>query len=122
VARPKKETDDKRDQRLTVYLSEQEQTSLRDVSEQQQRSMTQIVSEALRDWLLRLMEPPESLRKARYEKIMEEKSLMARGYICRHGHTFWIDWVEPKPPMYCPMCGSQQDMKSIWGGNVKRGI
>jgi len=84
--------------------------------------MTQVVTEALRDWLLRLVDPPESLRKARYEKIMKEQSIQVRGYVCRLGHTWWIDWTEPTVPRKCPMCGSDHDIKSIWGGTVKRGI
>ena len=61
MPRPKKAQDEKKDRRLTVYLSESEQDALRDVSDQQQRSMTQIVTDALRDWLLRLVAPPREL-------------------------------------------------------------
>jgi len=122
MPRPKKAQDEKKDRRLTVYLSESEQDALRDVSDQQQRSMTQIVTDALRDWLLRLVDPPESLRKARREKIMQEQSLTVRGYVCPKGHAWWIDWVEPTPPRICPMCGTERELRSIWGGKVRGGI
>ena len=122
MPRPRKDDSDRRDNRLTVYLSDDEQNALRDVSETEERSMTQVVTEALRDWILRLVDPPESLRKARYEKIMDEQSLMVRGYVCERGHTFWVDWVEPMDPRRCPMCGTEHGIKKTWGGTVKRGI
>ena len=122
MPRPKKSEAERRDHRVTIYLSDDEQNALRDVSETEDRSMTQIVTEALRDWLLRLVDPPESLRKARYERIMEEQSIMVRGYVCERGHSFFVDWIEPMDPRRCPMCGSEHGIKKTWGGTVKRGI
>lgn len=122
MPRPKKDAQERRDQRLTVYLSEQEQTALRDIADQQQRSMTQVMTDALRDWLMRLIDPPESLRQARYERISNETSLTVRGYACARGHVWWVDWAEPMDPRYCPQCGSQREIKRIWGGTVKRGL
>ena len=52
---------------------------------------------------------------------MQEPSLIVRGFICANGHTFFIDWVEPKDPMTCPMCGTNRELKRTWGGTVKRG-
>ena len=122
MPRPKKSEAERRDHRVTIYLSDDEQNALRDVSEAEERSMTQVVTAALRDWLLRLVDPPESLRKARYEKIMDEESLMVRGYVCSRGHSFFVDWIEPMDPRRCPMCGSERDIKRTWSGTVKRGI
>lgn len=122
MPRPKKTNTAKKDNRLTVYLTDTEAEALKAVSERDERPMTQIVTSAVREWLLRLLEPPESLRRARHETIMQEQSLMVRGFICANGHTFFIDWVEPKDPMTCPMCGTAREIKRTWGGTVKRGI
>ncbi|QQE81547.1 hypothetical protein [Alicyclobacillus sp. SO9] len=122
MPRPKKDVADRRDNRVTVYLSDSEHAALKDVAEREERSMTQVLTQALRDWLMRLLEPPESLRKARMEKIMEEQSLTVRGYMCSRGHVWWVDWIEPMDPRRCPMCGSQENLRKTWSGTVKRGI
>lgn len=122
MARPKKQDEAKKDNRLTVYLTDAEAEALKTVSQRDKRPMTQIVTSAVREWLLRLVEPPESLRTARREAIMEEQSLMVRGFVCANGHSFFVDWVEPKDPSACPICGSTREIKHAWGGTVKRGV
>lgn len=122
MPRPKKSDEAKKDNRLTVYLTDQEQSALKDASEVQNRPMTQIVTTAVHDWLMRLVEPPESMRKARYERIMNEQSLTVTGYTCPQGHVWWIDWAEPMDPRCCPMCGTERELKRIWGGTVKHGL
>ena len=122
MPRPKKQADTKKDNRLTVYLTDTEAEALRAVSERDERPMTQIVTSAVREWLLRLLEPPESLRTARREAIMQEQALMVRGFVCSNGHSFFVDWVEPKEPTTCPICGSTRAIKRTWGGTVKRGV
>lgn len=122
MPRPKKQGEAKKDNRLTVYLTDMEAEVLRAVSERDEKPMTQLVTSAVREWLLRLLEPPESLRKARHEKIMEEQSLMVHGFVCQRGHTFWIDSIEPMDPYRCPLCGSEREIKRTWGGTVKRGV
>lgn len=122
MPRPKKQDEAKKDNRLTVYLTDTEAEALRAVSERDERPMTQVVTSAVREWLLRLLEPPESLRMARREAIMQEQSLMVRGFVCTNGHSFFVDWVEPKDPTTCPMCGSTREIKRTWGGTVKRGV
>lgn len=121
MPRPKKDGL-KRDKRLTVYLTETEYDTVHAVAEHDNRAMTDAVIGALRDWLGRLIEPPESWRSAKYEAVMKEQSLTVRGYVCRNGHPFWIDAVEGFAPRFCPMCGSQTEIKRAWGGTVKRGI
>ena len=122
MPRPKKNDEARKGNRLTVYLTEQEAEALKVVSEQEDRPMTQIVTTAVRDWLLRLLDPPESLRKAKHEKIMEEQSEMVRGFICERGHIFWVDWSEPMDPRRCPMCGMERNIKRTWSGTVNRGF
>ena len=57
VARPKKETADKRDRRMTLYMTGLEEPAIKDVAEAQNRPVTQIVQEAIRSYLDRLAEP-----------------------------------------------------------------
>ena len=84
--------------------------------------MTQIVTIAVHDWLMRLVDAPESLRKARCEKIMNKELLTVHGFTCPHGHVWWADLAEPIEPKCCPICGTESDIRRIWGGTVKRGL
>lgn len=122
MARPLKKDFEKRDNRLTVYLTDKEREALNDVSKTQDRPMTQLVIHAVREWISRLSEPPESLRQAKHEKIMGQDKEMIRGFICRNGHPFWIEWVEPMSPRCCPVCGTEREIKRIWDGFVHKGI
>lgn len=52
-----------------------------------------------------LADPPESLRKARHEKIMQEQPLTVRGYVCSKGQAWWIDWIDPHRPGFARCAG-----------------
>lgn len=122
MARPKKAANEVRDNRLTIYLTDNEKESLHRVSEAQNRPMTQLVNTAVQEWLNRLIEPPEGLRTARYENIMEQDTEMLRGFICRNGHPFWVEWVQPTNPRCCPVCGSEREIRRIWDGTIRKGF
>lgn len=122
MPRPKKMDEAKRERRLTVYLTDQEKEVLEAAAERHNKPMTQIVTEAVHEWLMRLLDPPESLRKARYERIMNETAMPVRGFVCPKGHAWWIDWSEPMDPYRCPICGAERDIRRAWGGIIRRGL
>ena len=122
MARPKRPEAEKRNHRLTVYLTEEEQEALQRVSDLQERPMTQIVVTAVKAWIAQLLDLPRPLLVARYEGIMHQDSQMLRGYICGHGHPFWVNWGTPAPPRCCPVCGMEHEIKRIWDGTVRRGL
>jgi hypothetical protein len=122
VARPKKASSDVRENRLTVYLTDEERDALENVAQLQERPMTQIVITAVKDWMGRLMNPPEALKQARIERIMKQDNETVRGYVCANGHPFWMEWVTPTGPRCCPVCGSEREIKRAWDGTVKKGI
>lgn len=57
MARPKKDAAEKRDKRLTVYLTEEERDTLYATAERENRAVTQVVITAVKDWIHRLTEP-----------------------------------------------------------------
>lgn len=120
MGRPKKPDIEKRENRLTVYLTDEERDTLATVAERENRAMTQVVIVAVKDWINRLMNPPEPIRIAKHDKIMQEKSEALRGYVCRNGHPFWVEWVTPTAPRCCPVCKSEQEIKRIWDGTIQR--
>jgi len=122
VARPKKADIEKRENRLTIYLTDQERDALKQAANMQNRPMTQAILEAIHQWLDRLINPPEALRMAKHEQIMSRESETLRGYICRNGHPFWVEWVTATEPRCCPVCGSEREMKRIWDGTIKKGF
>lgn len=122
MARPKKADTEKRENRLTVYLTDQERDALSSVADTQDRPMTQVVIMAIKEWMDRLLNPPEALKIAKYEGIMKQEKEMTRGYICRNGHSFWIEWTTATEPRYCPVCGSEKEVKRIWDGTVRKGM
>jgi len=105
---------------LTVHLTDDERDTLLRVSQREQRPVTQVIVLAVKELVERLSEPPETLKRARYEKVMNQNSEVVRGYVCKHGHTFWVDWVTPTEPRFCPVCGSEKNIKRTWDGPVKR--
>lgn len=122
MARPKKAEAEKRENRLTIYLTDQERNALKQASDMQNRPMTQSVLEAIHQWLHQLISPPEAFRVARHERIMSQESETLRGYICQHGHPFWVEWVTPTDPRCCPVCGSEHGIRRIWDGTIKKGL
>jgi hypothetical protein len=84
--------------------------------------MTQLVVTAVKAWIAQLLALPRPLLVARYEGIMHQDSQMLRGYICGRGHPFWVEWVTPTSHRCCPVCGTEQEIKRIWDGTVRRGL
>lgn len=120
MPRPKKAEQEKRENRLTVYLTDQERDTLTAVAEREGRPMTQIVVRAVKEWIDRLLDPPEALKKAKFERIMEQQEESVRGFVCPRGHTFWIELVQPTDPRCCPVCGTERDIRRTWWGKVTR--
>ncbi len=122
MARPKKNKSEIRDNRLTIYLTDLERQVLNEVATIKDRPLTQIVILAVRDWIERLSEPPIVWRRAKHEKTMQQEKEHTRGYVCKNGHPFWIEWATATEPRYCPVCGSTADIKRTWDGIVKKGL
>lgn len=95
MARPRKAHGDKRDKRLTFYMTDDEAARLSAVADHMGLEKTKIVAKALDEWIHRLENPPEVLKQAKYEKIMELGSEEGEGYICSRGHLFWLEGVPP---------------------------
>lgn len=121
MARPKKSEEEKKDKRLTFYMTEEEETRLNSVATHLDLEKTKIVAKALTQFLATLENPPDGLKQARHEKIMQSDTEPGQGYICARGHAFWLEWDWPSPPRSCPMCGEQQ-IKHTWSGRILKGF
>lgn len=121
MARPKKDPGEKRDKRLTLYLTSTEYDQLNLLAEASNLDKTKIMNRALQQHFKTLEEPPPALRLAKQEQIMNQDKLQVSGYVCANGHPFWIESVWPSPPEYCPCCGDK-NIKSAWGGITRKGI
>ena len=77
--------------------------------------LNQLSAEVLRRTMMKIENPPV----ATYDKIMTQETEQVRGFICGKGHLFWIEWVLPKDPLQCPVCGST-NLKRTWWGQVKK--
>ena len=51
--------------------------------------------------------------------IRDKNSEKLNGYICSRGHSFYLEWTWPSPPLNCPCCGDQT-IDGIWSGTIKR--
>ena len=121
MARPKKEPGEKKTERLTLYFTPGESERLNIISESMTLDKTKVIGKALEQYVKTLEDPPQNLRKASYEQIMQQDKEKVNGYICAQGHTFWLEWVWPAPPLSCPCCG-EKNIKSTWAGIVKKGF
>lgn len=121
MARPPKPEGERRSRRLTVYLDKQEAETLESLSEATQTDKTKIVIAALKHYTRSMAEPPEPLRRARQEAIMQQDTEQISGFVCSNGHTFWLEAVWPAPPRRCPACGTDS-IKATWGGTARRGF
>lgn len=121
MARPKKDPKDKKDRRLTHYMTEGQETRLDLVASFLKEDKTEFVQKAIDERINRLDDPPLALIQAKHEQIMNEKQEQVSGFVCARGHAFWIEWVWPSPPRNCPCCGDRS-IKSIWSGIVKKGF
>ena len=121
MPRPKKDPRDKRDRRLTVYLTGKEEKTLNMLTESTGLSKNSIISKAMDQYVSTLEDPPPALIKEKMDEIMNLDEERVRGYICTAGHPLWLEWVWPSPPNHCPCCG-RTDFKETWTGVVKKGF
>ena len=86
MTRPKKEPEDKRDNRLTFYMNELEQERLT-VWQHLDLDKTKMVSKSLAQFMTNLEKPPNGLKQARHEKIMQpDNEPKSRLYLCAWPH------------------------------------
>lgn len=121
MARPKKDSSEKRDKRLTLYLTGAELDLLNTVASGLDTDKTKVVTKSLNRYIKSLEDPPPTLRQASYEQIMQQDKEQLNGYICAKGHAFWLQWEWPSPPICCPCCG-EKEIKHGWAGIVKKGF
>lgn len=121
MARPKKDATEKRDKRLTIYLTEGEERRLNAVSEHLLTDKAKLVVLAVNREIDSLAQPPEAMIQTRKASILNSSQEEAVGYICGKGHIFWMDWSWPSPPMSCPCCGDRE-MARTWSGRVIKGF
>lgn len=121
MARPKKDPEEKRDKRLTVYLTSRELAQLKLLAESMGVNKAKIISGALQEYVKTLENPPPALRKEKLHEIMNAEQERVNGYVCTKGHPLWLEWVWPSPPEHCPCCGIRE-FKETWTGVVKRGL
>ena len=105
---------------MTLYLTEHEELTLKEVGQTRQRPVTQLVQEAIAAWLDRLLDPPAVHERAKFDAIMQEDRKTLQGYLCTNGHTFWIDAWEGKDPLCCPLCVNNTKVKRTWEGTIQR--
>lgn len=53
MPRPKKQSSTKRDRRMTIYLTQQEESSLKEIADNLNQDRTKCVIEALNEWINR---------------------------------------------------------------------
>ena len=121
MARPKKNPETKRDKRLTLYLTGGEEEQLNLLAESTGINKTKIIARALQDYVKRLEDPPEPIKKSRLHEVMSVDKESVKGYACVSGHLLWLEWAWPSPPERCPCCGNDEFI-STWSGIVKKGL
>lgn len=121
MARPKKAISEKRNKRLTIYLTEDEEAQLNGISKQLDIEKAKFVVKAINNEINGLDNPPEILVKAKNKAILESQLEEVRGYICENGHIFWLDWTWPSPPNGCPCCNAKTNF-TTWSGRVSKGF
>ena len=121
MARPKKDPEEKRENRLTLYLTNREEEELNLLADSMGLNKTKIISRALQNYVKILENPPPVLRKNKVHEVMRLEEERVRGYVCANGHPVWIEWSWPSPPEYCPCCGIDK-FESTWDGVVKKGL
>ena len=121
MARPKKDPEAKRNKRLTLYLTGGEEDQLNLLAESTGINKTKIIARALQDYVKRLEDPPEPIKKNRLHDVMSVDKESVKGYVCGNGHLLWLEWAWPSDPMYCPCCGTDH-FYSTWDGTVQKGL
>ena len=121
MGRKAKADTDKRTERLMIYLTPDEAAELAAVAEHQNTDKAKFVVAAIQSSIDALTSPPEALAISREEKIMNSCSESVCGYICDRGHTVWLNYTWPSPPMACPACGSKV-LRQTWNGVATKGF
>ena len=121
MARPRKEPEDKKKRRLTFYMTETEEERLNSVAAHLELEKTRIVAKALAQFVATLENPPKELKRAFVERVMKSDREDGEGYVCSHGHPFWIDSSWPSKPDFCPICADRLIMRT-WAGRILRGF
>lgn len=121
MARPKKADEEKRDKRLTHYMTEAEEERLNAVAAHLGLEKTKVIAKALDQFVHGLENPPEALSQAFIGDIVNSQREDGEGYVCSHGHPFWIDANWPSKPDFCPLCGDRI-IQRTWSGRILRGF
>ncbi len=121
MARPRKNEEDKKDKRLTFYMTEEEQQRLNVLADHLGLEKTRIVAKALDTWIHTLENPPEPLKRAFIGKVVKSREEAGEGFVCSNGHPFWVDADWPSPPLCCPICADRHVMRT-WAGRILRGF
>ena len=121
MGRTAKDYVDKRTETIQLYFTPEEADELAAVAKHQNTTKARFASDAIRIVIDGLTIPPESLAVSRNEKIMTSREEAIAGYICEHGHTFWINGTWPSLPHSCPACGSNV-LRQTWHGIAIKGF
>ncbi len=121
MVRPKKNPADRKENRLTLYLTKAENLRLESLARHLGDNKTTIVTRALEQYIKNHENPPETLQKAAKKEIQELEKDVVRGYYCKNNHLFFIDDALSAEPKLCPYCCTE-DIGSIWVGVVKKGF
>lgn len=121
MARPQKAMSERRNKRLMIYLTGDEEAKLNGISKQLDTDKAKFVVKAINNEINRLDSPPETFVKAKNKAILESEREEVRGYICENGHIFWLDWTWPSPPNTCPCCNAKDNF-ATWSGRVLKGF
>ena len=112
---------DKRSEILQVGLTMDEADELAAVAKYHHISKARFVAAAMRTAIDGLVTTPESLAASRNETIMNSEEEPVTGYICEHGHSFWLNGAWPSLPRTCPACGSKL-LRKTWCGIARKGF
>lgn len=121
MARPKKHADNVKSKRLTVYLTPAEADKLTAIANLRGINKTKVLTRGLKMYIDQMENPPKKLAQAKHAEIMSKKSEQLTGFICSRGHSFFLEWTWPSPPLTCPCCG-EQSLQETWSGTIQRGF
>ena len=112
---------DKRSKILQLNLTQDEADELAVVAKHKNINKARFVLAAMRTAIDGLVTTPESLAASRNETIMNSMEESITGYICEHGHSFWLNGAWPSLPRTCPACGSKL-LRKTWCGIASKGF
>lgn len=121
MARPTKAEGEKRDKRLTIYLTEGEERALNAYSEAIGTDKAKIVVKATIDAIEKAADIPEPVRVNKTSPIARRDGCTVRGFVCDYGHAFFLPSEYGTFPDHCPRCGTSK-ISVMWAGEVSRGF